>query len=199
MGKASLRQSIRVLQLVDDTGWSAEEISRRLIGHWGLLRDLAVALGTGAVREAQVRRLIGKTFKSLRSACRRIQFDSNFTEENFPLEPLAPDEDDWVVHVHDFDRVVPPERAFDELKRLGYRLLGGSRRAMEFIATYSDPGLVGLDRPLVITVRRESLPGERNWLVPVFVRRGNGRRLDVEYLASAREGYGWLVLKKRVA
>lgn len=55
MGKASLRQSIKVLQLVDDTGWSADEINHRIVGHWGLLRVIAEALGKGELSEEQVR------------------------------------------------------------------------------------------------------------------------------------------------
>jgi hypothetical protein len=55
MGKASLRQSIKVLQLVDDTGWSADEINHRIVEHWGLLRDIAMALDDPQLSEEQVR------------------------------------------------------------------------------------------------------------------------------------------------
>lgn len=196
MGKASLKQSIRVLQLVEETGWSADEINRRIVGHWGILRDIAEALGAGRVTEEQLRRAI---FQSLLAACRQDLVEPEFTEKHYPLEPVAPDEDKWEVVEHKFDGKMKGEDAFTELRAMGYRLCG-PRRAMEFIAAHPD---LQLDHPLMVTARWQD--PKDGWCAPVFSRaREVGRylyveRLDRDFGDDFRPGFSWLVLKKRAA
>jgi hypothetical protein len=136
--------------------------------------------------------LLGTPFQSLLVACRQNWVSPDFNETNFPLEPVAPDEADWEVVEHHFDRTMTGKEAFVELQQLGYRLLGGSRRGLEFLA--ANPGLQN-DHPLVITARWRHQDG--NWFVPITKR----YELDLcYYLASCfAPHYGWLVLRKRAA
>ncbi len=142
---------------------------------------------------AKVAKSAAKTFAELLAACRQGWVNPDFNEANFPLEPVAPDEDDWEVYEYHFKDVVTGEQAMKELEAMGYRLLGGSRRGLEFLAKNSD---LQMDHPLVITARWQDRGGD--WYAP-FASRGGGRRgLILNYLGfDFSPVYGWLVLRKR--
>jgi hypothetical protein len=53
--RASAKQAAEILALVNETGWNRDEVQRRIIGRWGLLRDIAVALDDPQLSEEQVR------------------------------------------------------------------------------------------------------------------------------------------------
>ena len=55
MAQASLKQVNRLLELIVESGWTREELQRRIIERWGLLRDIAVALDYPQLSEEQVR------------------------------------------------------------------------------------------------------------------------------------------------
>jgi hypothetical protein len=133
-------------------------------------------------------------FRRLLDMCKQDWVSSDFNEANFPLEPVAPDEAEWEVVEHHFDRMVIGEEAFAELEKLGYRLLGGSRRAMKFIAAHLD---IQLDHPLVITARWQFPNG--CWCAPIAGRVGGERGLSLLGLVRGfLPHYGWLVLRKAV-
>ncbi len=115
---------------------------------------------------------VAKTFAELLAACRQNWVDHSFTEKHFPLEPVAHDEDSWEVVEHRFDRAMTGEKAFVELRNLGYRLLGGSRRAMEFLAKNPD---LQFDHPLVVTARWQDPRGY--WCAPFADRFGGEREV----------------------
>lgn len=58
MSKASLRQASRLLQLVDEMGWTAEEVNKHIIEQWDLLRDVATASSANPVLKARIRALL---------------------------------------------------------------------------------------------------------------------------------------------
>lgn len=129
-------------------------------------------------------------------ACRQHLVTSDFSEVNFPLEPVALDEKEWEVYEHHFGHTVTGEEAFRELEKLGYRPLNGSRRAMEFIAAHTD---LQLNHPLVVTARWQA-PNE-SWFVPIFCHHPGGKR-EVDLLCltvNFGPRCGWLVLRKRAA
>ena len=133
-------------------------------------------------------------FRRLLDFCHQDWVNPDFNEGNYPLEPVTSDEADWEVYEHHFDRTMTVKEAFAELEKLGYRLLGGSRRGMEFIAAHTD---LQLDHPLIITARWQgyALMADRDV---------HGRRLDLIAIAfysvlSFGPSCGWLVLKRRAA
>lgn len=198
MKQASLKQGLRLLGLVEETGWRGAEVQRRLIERWGLLRDIAMALDDPQLSEDKLRAMHPlfyrkAAFGSFLSACRQDWVDPDFNEENFPLEPVASDEDDWEVVEYHFDRTLTGKEAFRRLEKLGYRLLGGSRRAMEFLAAHPD---LQDNHPLVITVRWQHRDGD--WNVPIADRRGDERKVPLVYFDyDFPPRYGWLVLRRK--
>jgi hypothetical protein len=198
--RASAKQAAQILALVNDTDWNRDEVQRRIIGRWGLLRDIAVALDDPQLSEEQVRAMHPlfynkkATFQSLLAACRQDWVSSDFNETNFPLEPVSPDEDEWEVVEYHFGRLVTGEEAFSELEKMGYRLCG-PRRAMEFVAVHPD---IQGDHPLVVTARWQSSSGY--WCAPVFYLDVVKRKAYLEYLGHVlNPSHGWLVLHKRAA
>ncbi|MFA5413122.1 MAG: hypothetical protein WC348_01080 [Patescibacteria group bacterium] len=131
-------------------------------------------------------------FRRLLDMCKQDWVNPDFNEANCPLEPVAPDEHYWEVYEHHFDRMMTGEEAFAELEKLGYRLLGGLRRAMEFIAAHPD---IQLDHPLIITARWQIQDGV--WYAPVARRHGGERDLGLNCLdRDFSPNFGWLVLRK---
>jgi len=53
--RASAKQAAEILALVNETDWNRDEVQRRIIGRWGLLRDIAAALDDPQLSEEQVR------------------------------------------------------------------------------------------------------------------------------------------------
>ncbi len=200
---ASFDQATGILKLLCETKWTKDEIQRRFFAHWGVLRDIAVALGDGKLTEEQVRAMHSlfcnkkATFQSLLAACRQDWVHPDFEEKNFPLETVADDEDEWEVHEHHFQSAICGKIAFEEFKAmgpLGFRLCG-VRRAIEFIAAHPD---LQLDHPLIVTTLGLNRGSHR--CAPVFDR-GDGKRKV--YLNSLTGDFGprcgWLVLHKRPA
>ncbi len=200
--RASAKQAAEILAFVNETNWSRDEVQRRIIGRWGLLRDIALALDDPQLSEDQVRAMHPlfykkdpKTFNHLLSLCRLDSVNpDNFSEEYCPLEPVALDEAEWEVYEHHFSETMNGEVAFRELQKMDYRLLNGSRRAMEFLAIHPD---IQIHHPLIITVRCQNPEGE--WFVPIAGRDGVKRDLRLSWLDEDFDpNYGWLVLRRKV-
>ncbi len=137
--------------------------------------------------------LAESTWRSLLNACKQELVNGEFTEEHYPLEPVADDENEWEICEHHFNETVTEEEAFRRLPELGYRLLGGPRRAMEFVAKNPD---LQMDHPLVVTARWRRPKGL--WYAPVFYRDDGRRSLILDWLVVAFNPIcGWLVLRKR--
>jgi hypothetical protein len=147
---------------------------------------------TLALRGALAASLPVINFRRLLDFCHQDWVDSDFNEGNYPLEPVTSDEADWEVYEYHFLETVTGEEAFRRLEEMGYRLLGGSRRAMEFIAAHPD---LQSDRALIITTRSFGL------FAPVFHQREAKRRLSLlpMMLGEVNSSCGWLVLRKRAA
>jgi len=198
--EASLKQVVRLIELVVESGWSREEFQRRFIERFGLIRQIVEVIDE--LGEDQVRAVHPlfykkdpKTFNHLLSLC---QLDSvnpdNFSEEYCPLEPVALDEADWEVYEHHFSGTMNGEVAFSELQKMDYRLLNGSRRAMEFLAVHPD---IQTHHPLIITARWQNPEGE--WFMPIAGRDGVKRDLRLSWLDEDFDlNYGWLVLRRKV-
>jgi len=143
------------------------------------------------------------TFQKLLAACWLGYVDSHFSEERFPLEQIAPDEDEWEVYEHHFyephfGSFVDGERALKELEAMRVcRLLNGPRRAMEFFARHHAGIQVG--HPLIITGHWEAKES-CDRVVPVFDCRYQQNELRLERLRRHFEQrYGWLVLRRKTA
>jgi hypothetical protein len=198
--RASWDLAMQVLTLFREAGWTGEEIHRRFVTHWGILRDIAMALDTGLVTEERIRALIdGKSavsaFQALPAACQQELVHPYSNEQNFPLEPISPDEDDWEVCKYHFPGIVNGEEAFSELEKLGYRLLGGLRRATQFVVDHPD---LLLKHELIVTASWQGSNGYR--YAPLFSLGSHGCNIQLYGLQGFYNStYGWLVLKKRVA
>jgi len=134
-------------------------------------------------------------WQTLLAACRQVWVDPDFNEENFPLEPVAPDEDEWEVHERHFEKKVFGEKTFRRLEEMGYRLCG-PRWAMQYIAEHPD---LQLNHPLIATARWWHPCGF--WCAPIF---GGGHvpvfERNLVLLSLARRfgpRGGWLVLRRK--
>lgn len=141
---------------------------------------------------------IQRSFKELLATCKQHETNPDFNENNFPLEPVDDDEDEWEVYEYHFDHQVNGFEAFYEFLNLGYRLCG-PRRAMEYIANHLDDQL---DHPLIVTTRYRHASGvwavpllDRYWSPPEFHRWLSAYKLNSDYHSH----YGWLVLRKKTA
>jgi hypothetical protein len=113
----------------------------------------------------------------------------DFNEKNYPLEPVAIDEEQWEVYDYHFSEMIDGREAFNQLEKLGFRLFSGSRRAMQFIAEH--PQLIE-DHPLILAGL--SFQG----YLPLFERPGERRFLNGHMLDSnITPRYGWLVLRRK--
>lgn len=139
---------------------------------------------------------VSRSFDELLAACKQDWFSPYFNEKYFPLEPIAPDESKWEIYEHHFNQQVNGPNAFKRLEELGYRLCGGTRRAMEYVANgHYD---IQLNHRLIVTVRWQYSPGD--WFAPVFYSYRNERRLDISYFDNTFDSDdGWLVLRKKTA
>lgn len=142
-----------------------------------------------------------QSFADLLQACQQKWFNSDFTEVRWPLEPVATDEHEWEVAEYFFgDDANGDEkvRRLVELEKTGtIRMLGGVRRAMEFVAAHPD---LQKHHHLVVPVSARDSVG--NVCLPVFC-------WSMDYGLEGREfclciagngfssSYGWLVLRKR--
>jgi len=159
----------------------------------GLMIALVHTLGgTGAGEKAP------PLFDKLVKACKQYEVHPEFTAENFPLEPVAPDEGDWEVHKYHFEQKMIISAAFEELVRLGYRLCNGPRRALEWVAKGHRNDQ--LECPMIITTSwQNSNNGHR--YAPIFHRDIVLHRglllLDLD--GSAKAGVDFLVLCKKQA
>lgn len=134
------------------------------------------------------------SFNKLLSACKQDWVNLNFNEDNFPLEPVADDENEWEVYEHFFDEDIDGFDAPERLKKLGYRLLGGPRRAMKYVAKHLN---IQLDHLLVIAGVSWECPGG-GWCLPVFCEDDDGRNLCLAWLdCEFDSSSGWLVLRKK--
>lgn len=128
-------------------------------------------------------------WQTLFSISRLRQRNIDFNEGNFSLEVVADDEQEWEVHEHHFAESVIIEEAFPELEKLGFRLLGGVRRVMEFTASHPDFHWRG--HGVIATVRWQKF-------VPVF---DPGCGLCLVHLRGWREratpDEGFFVLRRK--
>lgn len=197
------------------TSWNLlGEVRERLTGRngAGFAEDLGKFLkhGLGPPGAAKVKKRKKDTgthsFAELLAACKQNWVHDDFTEEHFPLEPVAPDEADWEVYEHHFDREISGLRVFAELENRGYRLCG-PRRAMEFVAENQD---IQLDHPLIIPTCWKSHDGNI-WHVPLFGKRypisggcdlilcnlGHHYRPGFVLFHDFDPDHGWLVLRRK--
>jgi len=145
-------------------------------------------------------KVVKKSFADLLAACKQNGYcNPEFTEERYPLEPVAADEGDYEVVEHHFTETVTLEEGLRRLAEMAakgeIRLLSGSRLAMEYIAAHLE---AQLDHPIILPLRAQDSDGR--WVVPFFCRDYGERVLYLFRLAyGAVPGCGWLVLRKRQA
>ena len=145
-------------------------------------------------------KVVKKSFADLLAACKQNGYcNPEFTEERYPLEPVAADEGDYEVVEHHFTETVTLEEGLRRLAEMAakgeIRLLSGSRLAMEYIAAHLE---AQLDHPIILPLRAQDSDGR--WVVPFFCRDYGERVLRLFYLdGSAFPDCGWLVLRKRQA
>ena len=146
---------------------------------------------TLALKKALVVKPSDSIFRMLLDLCQQDWVDPDFNFTNCPLESME-DEDEWELEEYHFDRTLNGEQALRELEAMGFRLLNGSRRAMQFIAAHPD---LQSDHALIVTTRSFGL------FAPVFHQREAKRRLSLlpTMLGEVNPSCGWLVLKKRAA
>lgn len=136
-----------------------------------------------------------KTFDELLADCKQDFISHNFKEKYFPLEPIAPDEDKWEVCEYHFKTKITGQDAFRELRKMGYRLLDGSRRAMEYMAAKRN---INIEYSLIITACWQ-FP-DHQWYAPVFHQGGGIRYVETVNLDRSKRfgpSFGWLVLRKK--
>ena len=147
---------------------------------------------------AAIQRRMKNSFTDLLSACKQVWVNDNFNENNFPLEPAAPDESEYEVYEHHFDKTVKGMDVFKKLEDIGYRLCG-PRRAMGYIANghLNDQ----LAHPLIITARGQGSTDYWYAYAPVFeIFDGNYGGCCLVLVSLDRDFdpfYGWLVLRKK--
>jgi hypothetical protein len=132
------------------------------------------------------------SFSDLLGACRQKMINPNFTEENFPSEPVLPDENKWEPYEYGFNSWVQGEDALAIAQKSGYRLCG-PRRAMEYIANGRQNNQ--LKNPIIITAQWKNI---NDLMVPVF-NSGNGERVINVISLSYHfpPNFKWLVLRKK--
>lgn len=138
------------------------------------------------------------SFADFLAACKQSSVNEicgGFTEENFPLEPVADDENEWKVCEHCFLKEINGFDAFRQLEEdPGYRFCG-PRRAMEYVAEHPDGQL---NYSLIVTTRVNL--NACVCYVPIFHRTNDQRGLDIFKLdADFGPSYSWLVLKRKDA
>lgn len=150
--------------------------------------------------------IITQTFQSLLEACHQGGHRKpDFTESRWPLEPVAADEADWEVVEHHIQSSGTLTEGLHWLERLAvidsvrslgdFRLLTGSRRAMEYISTHQE---AQLDHPIILPLRAQDSDGL--WCFPVFSRDWYGRQRNLNLDSSDvtfRSHYSWLVLCRK--
>lgn len=174
------------------------EISAAEAQHWiddpeGLRLAISEALMPSADTSVVIRPPLSEWWV-LYAACKQ-QFSNprEFTEEHFPLEPPAPDDDKWRIYEHYFPETVKGDDAYARLKEMGFRTMSGLRRAMEFLARNQH---LQLDHPVVITAAWRNFQDGRLY-VPVFDGADGKRLVRLRPLASRfGEECGWLVLER---
>jgi len=135
---------------------------------------------------------MAKTFRELLDACGQGEIDSCFNDDNFPLEPHLPGDDEWEVYEHRFPFAVHMDLGnFSSLERAGFRLCG-PRRAMEFVAAHPE---LQLDHPIVVTAYYCELGG---LYMPVFSAKDGKRVLTFGAVGSDfSPRFGWLLLCRK--
>ena len=143
-----------------------------------------------------------ESFDELLNARRYEYVNGGFTEANWPLEPVEPDEDEWEVSEYQFPESLTVEQGLGLLQEMAdsgeIRLSTGSRRALKWIAEHPDKQT---EYPIILPLCRKVLPG---WsAVPFFghgkIWGGTGRqrlhlyKLDERVFLTHR----WLILRKK--
>lgn len=139
-----------------------------------------------------IKRFGNCSFADLIGACQQKMINPNFTEENFPLEPVLPDENAWEPHEYGFNSWVQGEDALAIAQKSGYRLCG-PRRAMEYIANGRQNNQ--LKNPIIVTTQWKNI---NDLMVPIF-NNGDGKRI-VNVISLSYHfppNFKWLVLRKK--
>lgn len=93
------------------------------------------------------------SFAELLAACRQKHKNPDFTEARWPLEPIAPDEDDWeeteYFFTDDDANIEEKLHRLTALEKQGEVRICRPRRAMKYVATHLD---LQEDHPLVVPV-----------------------------------------------
>lgn len=138
MAQASLKQVNRLLELIVESGWTREELQRRLIERWGLLRQIAEALDDPRLSEENVRAMhplfyskksadptfkvevdYGLTLAQMISAGRYDWTNDDINAQNFPIQGEGKAECELVL-VH-LGKVATTDEVLAELDRRGLR------------------------------------------------------------------------------
>lgn len=145
--------------------------------------------------------VVKSEWQRLLETCYQIKVDSDFTEDRWPLEPIAADEDEWEVVKHRFANPVTGEEGLRQLEDLAansngqIRLLQGSRRAMEYVVKNPD---IQLYTSLIIPLRAQC--SDNCWYLPIFSGvwfNGNPHFLSLFSPSAVVEPtIGWLILRK---
>ncbi len=140
------------------------DLSSERVQHW-LHRPQDLADG---LRRALISEMVPSAWQRLFDACRQDEIDADFNESRFPLEPIAPDEDDWEVHQYSFANLALGLHGDEIVRRLnneGYRRCG-PRRGMQFISKNPD-----IQTRCSLVLPTEWRRSEQS-VVPVFGRNG---------------------------
>ncbi|MEK7508568.1 MAG: hypothetical protein AAB568_01795 [Patescibacteria group bacterium] len=140
-------------------------------------------------------------WQTLLKACRQDCGEPHFTKSRWPLGPVAADEAGWEVTEYRNDHSVTGFKALQHLEDMvaksngQFRLMAGSRLAMEYIAKHPD---AQLDHMVILPI--SALDPSDCWCLPVF-----GNWLDIRKRSFGlfntagmfRPHCGWLVLKRK--
>ncbi len=135
-------------------------------------------------------------FEELLDACKLTLVGLDFTEKNFPLESIEPDEDEWSPYEHCFEKAMLGDDALKELQDLGYRFFSGSRRVMQYIASCEKQHSLVVAIPWTDTDNNRCIPlfgdfsydSSPEWQLIIW-------RLNTKF--EFPQHWRWLVLRKK--
>lgn len=204
-GKALIGVAYKLLCAFTRLGGAAEQFHALEKPEQAALIDkmaqVAVDFFKGAATTvASAAAVVKDSFASLLAACKQDGYcNPDFTESRWPLEAVAPDEDEWEEHRHHFEETVTIEEGIRRLKEMeakGEIRLIGPRRAMKWIAAHLD---AQLEQPIILPLPAQNSVG--GLVAPIFYRYWLDdfrRYLRLYNLGNDAAPYcGWLVLRKR--
>jgi len=189
--KRFTKEQIRKLDRIEDI-----RVAKGLPGYEDVIETLLSGL---MERDGLSEEDLGESFAELLAACK---FDENvlkkFNEENWPLEPVEPDEDEWEVFEYQFPKVTMIDQGLEQLQEMvvkgEIRLLTGSRRALKWIAEHPN---AQLDHSIILPIPERVAFNQM--VIPVFEAGYPHRRIINFRLVdtAAFQNFRWLVLRKK--